>query len=140
MKRRTACAESLIKGATAVAAAAFSMMATMAAISSSVTMGTGEYTPMPPVLGPKCRIVGALVVLRRSHGERLPGRDEAQKRALGARHALLDNHRGAGIAEGAVEAGAHGSLGIFHSFGHHNALARRQTVGLDDDGSACSRT
>lgn len=91
---------------------------------------------MPAGIGAQVAIVGALVVLRRSHGERLPGRDEAQKRALGARHALLDNHRGAGIAEGAVEAGAHGSLGIFHSFGHHNALARRQTVGLDDDGSA----
>ena len=76
------------------------------------------------------------MVLRRSHGERLPGRDEAQKRALGARHALLDNHRGAGIAEGAVEAGAHGSLGIFHGFGHDDALARRQAVSLDDDGRA----
>ena len=60
----------------------------------------------------------------------LAARHKREQRAFGAGEALLDDHGRAGLAERAVEAGAHGLFRRLLVLGHDDALARRQAVGL----------
>ena len=77
----------------------------------------------------------ALVVLARTHGTHGLAISEGQKRALGTGHHLLDDHRGTGLAERTVKAGAHGVLGLRELGRHDHALAGSQAVGLDHERS-----
>ena len=76
------------------------------------------------------------MVLRGGHGAHRLAIGEGQQRALGTGEHLLDDHSAAGGAERAVKALMHGVQGLVEGERHHNALARGQAVGLDDDGSA----
>ncbi len=64
---------------------------------------------MPPVFGPGVALADALVVLRRAEGQRGGAVAQAEEARLLALQEFLDDHFGAGRAEGAVEAGVDGS-------------------------------
>ena len=74
------------------------------------------------------------MILRRRHGPHGLAVGKGQKRALGAGQALLDNHRGAGGAKRALEAGTHRVLGLGELHRHHYALAGCQAIRLDHEG------
>ena len=78
-------------------------------------------------------VEGALVVLGRGHAVGLAAAHEREQRALGAGEAFLYDHGGAGLAERAIEAGAHGFFRRLLVLGHDDALARRQAIGLHHD-------
>ena len=81
-------------------------------------------------------LVGTLVILRGSHGKHGDAIGKGEHGALGAGHHLLDDDRGARLAKATVKALANGFAGLLLGERNRNALARRQAVGLDDDGSA----
>ncbi len=69
------------------------------AMTSSPAIGTGEYAPMPPVLGPVVAVADALEVLRRRQGHGPRAVADREHRELGAGQPLLDHHAAAGVAE-----------------------------------------
>jgi hypothetical protein len=85
--------------------------------SSGPIPGTGEYEPMPPVIGPAVAVEDALVVLRRRHRHRALAVAQGQQRQLLALEVLLDHH-------------ALGPVPALHEQ-RPRALARRALVGRD---------
>ena len=85
------------------------------------------------MLGPVSLVADSLVVLRRRHRQHDTAVDEREQRDLRALEVLLDDHERPGVAEATVEALVDSGTGLVDRHRHRDALAGRQTVGLDDD-------
>jgi hypothetical protein len=73
------------------------------------------------------------VVLRRGERQRRLAVDQSEEARLLAAQELLDHELGAGIPEGATEAGVDRGLGLLLGRGDGDALACGKPVGLDHD-------
>ena len=73
------------------------------------------------------------MVLRRAEGQRGLAVAQAEEARLLAVEEFLDDDLGAGVAEGAAEAGLDRGQRLVERHRHRHALAGGEAVGLDDD-------
>ncbi len=111
---------------TSSAATGFTTSSTIDAVTSAGSHGSGEYAPMPPVLGPGVPVADPLEVLRGKQGDHDVAVDDAEQRYLRPVEERLQQHRMAGVEK----AGGVHARGVAVG-AHDDALACGQPVVLD---------
>ena len=94
---------------------------------------------MPPVLGPVSPSPTRLWSWAVARGSDVGAVEEGEEARFFADEEFLDHDLGAGVAEGAVEAGVDGGVGSWRGRCDDDALAGGEAVGLDDDRRAVAR-
>jgi hypothetical protein len=102
------------------------------ASSAGVTIAAGGVGAHAAGIGPAVAVLRALVVAGRSEQQGAVAVAEREDTCLFAVQPLLDHDLAAGFPESAAEQVVDGSLGLAKGIGHHDALAGREPVGLDD--------
>ena len=87
-------------------------------------------------IGAGIAVKGAFVVLGGADGQGVGAIGQHEERGLFAGHELFNHHLGPSAAKGAAEHLVDGIQRLLQRHRHDNALARRQTIGLDHDGRA----